>query len=110
MILFQLKALFVNVVTRAQARREGAKKVIEGLAAARQAKDDAAADDLLKKLREGLRQVSEGREAFLNAFDEILTATQRAAILLCLVQRAKDSGKPVEQLIDDVLIETGSSN
>ena len=84
--------------------------MLEGLAASTQSKDDAKSDELLKKLREGLRQVGEGREAFLDKFDQILQPNQRAVILLSVVQRAKDSGKPVEQLIDDLVSQGGDSN
>ena len=102
--------MFTDAVQKTKARRDGAKKVIEELAAASQSKDDAKTDELLKKLREGLRQLSEGRESFLNKFDQILQPSQRATILLTVVQRAKDSGKPVEQLIDDLVSQSGESN
>lgn len=98
-----------EVVEKANNRRQGAKQVIEGLAAAKAANDGAQADELLKKLREGLRQVSAGREGFLDAFDTILDASQRATILLSIVQSAKESGKPVEQLIDDLLIKAAEN-
>ena len=94
---------------KVKGRREGAKKILEGLAAAKAANDDAQADALLKKLREGLREVGQGREGFLDAFDNILNPGQRATILLAIVQQAKDSGKPVEQLIDDLLRQTADS-
>lgn len=98
-----------EVVEKVSTRRQGAKKVIEGLAAAKAANDAAQADELLKKLREGLREVSAGREGFLDAFDTILDASQRATILLCVVQHAKESGKPVEQMIDDLLIQASEN-
>lgn len=104
-----LKDLFTEIVQKAHGRREAAKKVIEELAAAKQANDTAKTEELLKKLREGLRQVSAGREGFLDAFDQILDANQRATILLTVVQQAKSSGKPVEQLIDDLLIQSADS-
>jgi Spy/CpxP family protein refolding chaperone len=102
--------LFAETIQRAQARREGAKKVIEGLVVATQSNDDAQTDELLKKLREGLRQFGEGRETFLNAFDQLLQPKQRAAILLQIVQRAKEAGKPVEQFVDDFIVAGGDSN
>ena len=98
-----------EVVEKVKGRREGAKKILEGLAAAKAANDDAQADALLKKLREGLREVGAGREGFLDAFDTILSPNQRSTILLAIVQKAKDSGKPVEQLIDDLLRQTADN-
>ena len=94
---------------KVQARREAAKKVIEDLSTAAQAKDAATTEQSLQKLRGGLRQVGENREKFLDAFDQILQPEQRAAILLFIVQRAKETGKPLEQLIDDFASQTDAS-
>jgi hypothetical protein len=62
------------------------------------------------KLREGFRQAGEGRENFLDQFDQVLQPEQRARLVLYLVQRAKDSGKTVEQLIDTLLSQSGEDN
>lgn len=106
----RLKALFNGAAEKVRARREAGKQVVEQLQKAVESNDTAAADQLLQKLREGLRQVGEGRERFLDEFDKVLQPEQRARVLLRVVQKAKESGKPVEQLIDNLLAQSGEDN
>lgn len=105
MIFFfsQLKALLNGASAKARARREGGKQLIEHLQKAVDGNDAAALDQLLGKLREGLRGAAEGREKFLDEFDQALQADQRARFLLYAVKQAKESGKTIEQFIDDKL-------
>ena len=106
----QLKALFNGAVEKVRARRDAGKQVVEQLQKAVESNDSAAVEQLLQKLREGLRQAGEGREQFLNEFDKVLRPEQRARVLLRVVQKAKESGKPVEQLIDNLLAQSGEDN
>jgi Spy/CpxP family protein refolding chaperone len=72
--------------------------------------DSAKAEELLQKLREGFRQLSEGREKALDEFDKILKPEQRARIVVYAVQQAKESGRPVEHLIDNLFSESNENN
>jgi Spy/CpxP family protein refolding chaperone len=72
------------------------------LQAAVESNDSAKAEELLQKLREGFRQLSQGRETALDEFDKILKPEQRARIVLAAVHQAKESGRPVEHLIDSL--------
>ncbi|CAF4700285.1 unnamed protein product, partial [Rotaria magnacalcarata] len=56
--------------------------------------DNATIEQLFGKLREGLLLAGQGRQGFLDEFDQILQPDQRARFLLHLVQPAKESGKP----------------
>ena len=102
----QLKAWFAGAAERIQARREAGKNLFVELAAAVESNDSAKADELLKKLREGFRQLSEGREKALDEFDNILSADQRARIVVAAVKQAKESGRPVEHIIDQLFSES----
>ncbi len=108
--LYQLKALLTGATEKFSVRREAGKQVIEQLQTAVQSNDNATTEQLLLKLREGFRQAGEGRENFLDQFDQVLQPEQRARLVLYLVQRAKDSGKTVEQLIDTLLSQSGEDN
>ncbi|CAF1047056.1 unnamed protein product [Adineta ricciae] len=102
----KLKAWFAGAAERIQARREAGKNLFVELAAAVESNDSAKADELLKKLREGFRQLSEGREKALDEFDSILSADQRARIVVAAVKQAKESGRPVEHIIDQLFSES----
>ncbi|CAF3635792.1 unnamed protein product [Rotaria socialis] len=71
---------------------------------------NATIKQLFRKLREGLLLAEQGRQGFLDEFDQILQPNQRARFLLHLVQLAKESGEPVEQLIDSFLTQDGAIN
>ncbi|CAF1012569.1 unnamed protein product [Rotaria sp. Silwood1] len=105
----KLKALFNDAAERVRARRAAGKKLVEDVNKAVEANDNATTEQLLVKLREGLRQAGESRERFLDEFDKVLRAEQRGRFLLYVVQRAKESGKPVEQLIDSLLAQDGDN-
>lgn len=62
------------------------------------------------QLREGFRQVAQGRETFLDQFDQVLQPEQRARLFLSLAQQARDSGRTVEQLVDNLLTQGGQNN
>jgi len=96
----QVKAWLGNAAEKLSARRHAGKELIAQLQAALDANDGAKADELLKKLREGFRQLSEGREKALDEFDKILSPEQRGRIVVAAVKQAKESGRPVEHLID----------
>ena len=102
----QLKTWFAGAAGRIQARREAGKALFAELAAAVEGNDGAKADELLKKLREGFRQLSEGREKALDEFDNILPAEQRARIVVAAVKQAKESGRSVENIIDQLFSES----
>lgn len=85
------------------ARRDAARQVFEQLNTAVQGNDSAAAEQLLQKVREGVRQAGEARERFLDQFDKVLQPEQRARLVLALVQQAKAAGSPVEQFVDALL-------
>ncbi|CAF0886330.1 unnamed protein product [Adineta steineri] len=85
------------------ARRQGAKELIGHLQAAVEANDSAKIEELLQKLREGFRKISEGREKVLDEFDQIVKPDQRARIVLSGVQRAKESGRSIEQVLFELL-------
>ena len=76
--------------------------MITQIQAAVESNDSAKADELLQKLRGGLRQMAEGREKALDEFDQILKPEQRARIVVSAVQQAKESGRPVEHIIDQL--------
>ncbi|CAF4469186.1 unnamed protein product [Rotaria sp. Silwood2] len=103
------KAWFHGAAERLTARRQAGKEVIAQLHAAVESNDSAKQEELLQKLREGFRKLSEGRERALDEFDKILRPEQRARIVVCAVQQAKESGRPVEHLIDS-LLQTGDTN
>ncbi|CAF0890242.1 unnamed protein product [Rotaria sordida] len=67
---------------------------VEELHIAVEANDNATTEQLLGNLCEGLRHAREDRERFLDEFDIVL-------------QWAKESGKSVEQLIDNLLAQDG---
>ncbi|CAM4755265.1 unnamed protein product [Rotaria magnacalcarata] len=75
-----------------------------------QKNDNATIEQLFGKLREGLLLAGQGRQGFLDEFDQILQPDQRARFLLHLVQPAKESGKPVEQLIDSFRTKDAATN
>lgn len=108
--LVQLKALLNTAVEKYRGRREAGKHAVEQLQTAVQGGDNATVEQVLKKFREGLSQAAEGREKFLDQFDQVLQPEQRAKLLLFLVQRAKETGKPIEQLVDNLLIQGGEDN
>ncbi len=64
----------------------------------------------MTKFREGVRQAAEGREQFLDQIDQVLQSEQRARLLVYLVQRAKETGKTVDQLVDQFLSQGGEDN
>ncbi|CAF0794391.1 unnamed protein product [Adineta steineri] len=99
----KLKKLFTEAVERMGARRQGAKELIGHLQAAVEANDSAKIEELLQKLREGFRKISEGREKVLDEFDQIVKPDQRARIVLSGVQRAKESGRSIEQVLFELL-------
>ncbi|CAF0886367.1 unnamed protein product [Adineta steineri] len=99
----KLKKLFTEAIERVGARRQGAKELIGHLQAAVEASDSAKIEELLTKLREGFRKVSEGREKILDEFDQIVKPEQRARIVLSGVQRAKESGRSIEQVLFELL-------
>lgn len=104
-----MKAWFAGAVERFSARREAGKQVIVGLQAAVEGNDGAKAEELLTKLREGFRQLSQGREKTLDDFDAILKPEQRARMLLFAVQKAKEAGRPVEQMIDSIFLDAAGN-
>ena len=95
-----------SAVERTAARRQAAKEVFEQLNTAVQRNDTAAAEQLLQKVREGVRQAAEARERFLDQFDQVLQPDQRARLVLALVQQAKTSGQAVEQFVDAIFAES----
>lgn len=95
-----------SAVERTAARRQAAKEVFEQLNTAVQGNDTAAAEQLLQKVREGVRQAAEARERFLDQFDQVLQPDQRARLVLALVQQAKTSGQAVEQFVDAIFAES----
>ena len=82
----------VLLLNEVNARREAGKEVMTQLQAAVENNDSAKAEELLQKVRGGLRQLSEGRESALDEFDKILKPEQRARIVVYAVQQAKESG------------------
>lgn len=92
--------MLTSAVERTAARRQAGREVFEQLNTAVQGGDNAAAEQLLQKVREGVRQAAEARERFLDQFDQVLQADQRARLVLALVQQAKTSGQAVEQFVD----------
>ncbi|CAF0835719.1 unnamed protein product [Adineta steineri] len=99
----KLKKLFTEAVERMGARRQGGKELLGQLQAAVEANDSAKIEELLQKLREGFRKISEGREKVLDEFDQIVKPDQRARIVLSGVQRAKESGRSIEQVLFELL-------
>ncbi len=99
-----------GAVEKYHARREAGKQVLEQLQAAVQGNDSATAEQLLQKVREGFRQAGEGRERFLDQFDQVLQPEQRARVVLHLVKRARETGRPVEQFVDHLLAQGGSDS
>ncbi|UJR14610.1 hypothetical protein I4U23_001604 [Adineta vaga] len=106
----KLKAWFAGAAERISARRTAGKELFTQLNAAVESNDSAKADELLQKLREGFRQLSEGREKALDEFDKILKPEQRARIVVYAVQQAKESGRPVEHIIDQLFSQTSENN
>ncbi|UJR14612.1 hypothetical protein I4U23_001606 [Adineta vaga] len=106
----KLKAWFAGAAERISARRTAGKELFTQLNAAVESNDSAKADELLQKLREGFRQLSEGREKALDEFDKILKPEQRARIVVYAVQQAKESGRPVEHIIDQLFSQTSETN
>jgi hypothetical protein len=72
--------------------------------------DSARAEELLQRLREGFRQAADGRERALDEFDRILRPEQRARVVVYAAQQARESGRPVEQVIDDLFSQASGNN
>ena len=101
--------MLTAAVERTAARRQAAREVFEKLAAAAQGNDGAAADELLKKVREGVRQAADARERFLDEFDKVLQPEQRARLVLALIQEAKQTGQAVEHFVDALFAQDASN-
>ncbi|CAF1166110.1 unnamed protein product [Rotaria sp. Silwood1] len=99
----KFKEWFHGAAERLSARRQAGREVVTQLQAAVESNDTAKQAELLQKIREGFRQLSEGREKALDEFDKILKPEQRARIVVHAVQQAKESGRPVEHLLDSLL-------
>ncbi|CAF1049160.1 unnamed protein product [Rotaria sordida] len=104
-----LKEWFRGACERLNARRQAGREVLAQMQTAVDAKDSAKAEELLQRLREGFRKLSEAREKALDEFDRLLQPEQRARIVLCAVQQAKESGRSLENVIDN-LLHTGDSS
>jgi len=98
----KLKTWFAGAAERLNARRQAGKEVLTQLQTAVESNDNAKAEELLQKIREGFRQLSEAREKALDEFDKILKPEQRARIVVHAVQQAKESGRPVEHSIENL--------
>ena len=100
----KLKALIKGTIENISSRRDEGRKLAEKLDMAVRDNDQGAIRGLLKHLREGLYHTGESRERFLDEFDKILQPDQRARVFLYLFKRAKDANKPVEQIIDGIIM------
>ncbi len=107
---YQLRAWFSAAAERTAARRQAGQELFTQLQAAVDNNDSARAEELLQRLREGFRQAADARERALDEFDRILRPEQRARVVVYAAQQARESGRPVEQVIDDLFSQASGNN
>jgi len=106
----KLKELLNVTAQKVRARRQSGKQVVEQLQQAVENNNDAQTEELLQKVRDGLRQAADGREKLLDQVDQVLQPQQRARLLVNLVQQAKDTNTAVEVLVQNLLVQTSEEN
>jgi len=102
----QFSQLVNAAAPKVQSRRDAAKQVLEQLQAAVENNQSAQTEELLQKLREGLRQAGQGREQFLDKLDQVLQPEQRARLVVHLAQQAHQQGKTLLELVDALLAQS----